>query len=51
MTPVSDGIKERRPMAFVTMGLMHPRRPIDVIITPRVASQQGPSPFHQVASD
>ena len=51
MTPVSDGIKERPPMAFTIRGLMHPRRTVDLVIPCRVASPQGPTPFHQVVSD
>jgi hypothetical protein len=48
---VSDGIKERPPMAFTTRGLMHPRRTVDLVIPCRVASPQSPIPFHQATSD
>ncbi len=51
MTPVSDGIQEKPPMAFTTRGLMHPRRTVDLVIPWRVASPQGPPPFHQAKSD
>jgi len=48
---VSDGIKERPPMAFTIRGLMHPWRTVDLVIPCRVAAPQSPTPFHQVASD
>jgi hypothetical protein len=32
MAPVSDGIKERPPMASTVSGLMHPRRTVDLVI-------------------
>ena len=48
---MSDGIKERPPMAFTTRGLMHLRRTVDLVIPCRVASPQGPTPFHQATSD
>ncbi len=51
MTPVSDGIRERPPMAFTIRDLMHPRRTVDLVIPCRVASPQSLTPFHQVALD
>ena len=49
MTPVSDGIKERPPMAFTIRGLTHHRRTVDLVIPCRVASPQSPTPFHPAA--
>jgi len=51
MTPVSDGIKERPPMAFTIKGLTHHRRTVDLVIPCRVASPQSPTPFHQAGAD
>ncbi len=50
MTPVSDGIEERPPMAPTIRGLMHSRRTLDLVIPCRVASPQSPTPFHQAVS-
>ena len=46
---MSDGVKERPPMAFTTKGLMHLRRTVVLVIPYRFASPQSPTPFHQAS--
>ncbi len=47
MTPVSDGIKEKPPMAFKIGGLIYPSLAVDLDVPWRVACQRTPTSRHK----